>query len=129
MLPQLDTAHLGPFNMAQQVTLTKARMSSVLLAATMFCLSHHDEYPTRTSTLLAYAASFPPDSPCRIHPEDLVDAWDKPIYFGVISGRLVLASAGRDGQFATEDDIVPPRNIGVQDAMSLNVRAICGGAE
>ena len=77
--------------------------------------------------LLAYSRTLPIDSSCRINEEDLVDAWRTPIYYGLVEGRLLLTSAGRDRQFATTDDLgMPERAVG-NGGTVIDVATLCSG--
>lgn len=124
-VPHLDSAGLKVAGTSERITISIARMSTVMLAAEMFCLSNHDEYPTTTTALLSYAESLPARSACRIDRTDFLDGWGVPLYYGVIKGGLILVSAGKDGQFATSDDISLPAHADTIGATTLDVRSVC----
>jgi hypothetical protein len=45
---------------------------------------------------------------CHFSEDYTKDAWERPIYYGSAGKTPAIASAGKDGQFTTEDDIVTP---------------------
>lgn len=87
------------------VLATQARLDAVILAAESYCRQHGGVYPENFEQMMTLP---PAIAKCDVGVTDLIDAWGRPIYYSVLAGHIVVASAGSDGLFTTADDIGRP---------------------
>lgn len=109
-LPETDVVELtANDNRTEDELTTQARIDAILVAAVAYCVAEGGTYPASFDALAARAMSLP-DSlrRCELDPTAHHDAWGRPIFFGVIGGRVHVQSAGKDGVFSTPDDIGVP---------------------
>jgi len=102
---------------------TQARLDAIILSAEAYCRQSGGVYPANFEQMMAPPPSI---SRCRLHATDIVDGWGRPIFYAVVGGRTVIASAGSDGRFSTADDIARPEASDMH-AEAFQIPAECGG--
>jgi hypothetical protein len=92
---------------------TQLRVSALAVAAHNVCVAQGGVFPTSITPLLRGPTRHVAISErCGLTKDDATDSWGRPIFFGVVAGSLVVASAGVDGVFGTADDIGSPTAAG-----------------
>lgn len=86
---------------------TQARITELALVAELHCIEV-GRYPSRFADMERMQASLKEARTCGVVPEDTRDAWDQPIYYGLLHDRPLIVSAGADGRFTTADDVSLP---------------------
>lgn len=111
------------------VLVTQARIDAIILAAEAYCRANHNAYPSSTERLISPPpAILPQMAKCRLAKEDLNDSWDRPIFYAIIDGHLVVRSAGPDGRFSTIDDIGLPEAADARIAETFDIGHECRGS-
>jgi hypothetical protein len=95
-----------PGDPSAEVVLTRARLSNVADLATKYCVVR-GAYPEALTALGAFSDSLA-GSDCGVRRDSYLDAWDRPVYYGISNGTPVIVSAGVDGAFSTADDVALP---------------------
>lgn len=91
------------------VLVTQARIDAIILAAEAYCRLNGNVYPTTFQQMIEPPAKIAENMRgCRLDAENVVDSWDRPIFYAIVARRLVIKSAAGDGRFTTSDDIGRP---------------------
>lgn len=108
------------------VLVTQARVDAIILAAEAYCRANRNAYPASIERLISPPpAVLAQMAKCRLPAEDLNDSWDRPIFYAIIQGRLVVRSAGPDGRFSTIDDIGLPEAADARISEAFDITHEC----
>lgn len=111
------------------VLVTQARIDAIIRAAEAYCRANHNAYPSSIERLISPPPTILPQmAKCRLTKEDLNDAWDRPIFYAIIDGHLVVRSAGPDGRFSTIDDIGLPEAADAKITETFDIVHECRGS-
>ena len=109
------------------VLVTQARIDAIVRAAEAYCRANHNAYPASIERLISPPPAISAQmARCRLPAEDLNDSWDRPIFYAIIQGHLIVRSAGPDGRFSTIDDIGLPEAADARTSETFDVAHECG---
>ena len=88
-------------NKESRITATRTTIAEIEKAAQIYAMKHNGKFPDAIEDLTSGTA----DKPGLLKEGDSKDAWGTAFVFLKIGKRIIISSAGPDGEFGNEDDL------------------------
>lgn len=121
--PASDSEHYESLDRMWKEWQTRVGITKVLTAAALYC-TLEGTYPSTLRELEEFSGQLRGRALCVFDAGLYRDGWGNPVYYAVHEEKVRVASAGPDGRFTTEDDIVNPSR-GGPNVREIDVESHC----